>query len=120
MNHLLNVTKALSDPTRLRLLMMLRYEELCLAQLIELLGLAPSTLSKHLSILSDAGLLKKRKDGRWCFYSTIKYTNDTHLIQIMSATFNSIAHDPQICDDARHVQRVRDIPLEELTACYKN
>ena len=59
---------ALSDSTRVRLLHALRGGELCVCQLIELVGLSPSTVSKHLSILRDAGLVDSRKDGRWVHY----------------------------------------------------
>ena len=59
---------ALSDPTRLRLLLALRGGELCACQLIGLVGLAPSTVSKHLALLRAAGLVAARKDGRWVHY----------------------------------------------------
>jgi len=48
--------------------MMLGPGELCVCQIMEVLGLAPSTVSKHLSILSTAGLVDSRKDGRWAYY----------------------------------------------------
>ena len=68
MRSTLRITKALADIQRLRILMMLRTGELCVCQIIAVLGLAPSTVSKHLSILSGAGLVDSRKDGRWAFY----------------------------------------------------
>ena len=42
--------------------------ELCVCQIVELLGLAPSTVSKHLAILKQARLVDSRKEGRWMFY----------------------------------------------------
>ncbi|MDH3255427.1 MAG: metalloregulator ArsR/SmtB family transcription factor, partial [Acidobacteriota bacterium] len=68
MHHILALTKALNDQSRLRLLMATRRGELCLCQLIELLGLAPSTVSKHMTILQQAGLVDRRQEGRWAFY----------------------------------------------------
>ena len=68
MNRLLLVSRALSDESRLRVLMALSGGELCLCQLIELLGLAPSTVSKHMQLLQQAGLVDYRKQGRWRFY----------------------------------------------------
>ncbi|MBN1426243.1 winged helix-turn-helix transcriptional regulator [Candidatus Fermentibacteria bacterium] len=68
MRTLTSVTKALADENRLRILNALRHGELCVCQLIELLGLAPSTVSKHLSILRQAGLVESRKEGRWMHY----------------------------------------------------
>jgi ArsR family transcriptional regulator len=62
------VTGALSDPHRIRALMALRSGERCVCQIIELLGLAPSTVSKHMTILRQAGLVESRKDSRWVYY----------------------------------------------------
>ena len=59
---------ALSDGSRLRLLAALRGGERCVCELTELLGLAPSTVSKHLSVLRQAGLVHMRKEGRWAYY----------------------------------------------------
>ncbi len=67
MNDLLRVTRALADETRLRILLAMRQQELCICQLIELLQLAPSTVSKQVSILREAGLVQARKDGRWVY-----------------------------------------------------
>ena len=61
--------KALSDPNRVKALLALRGGELCVCQLIEFLGLAPSTVSKHMSILRRAKLVSARKSGRWSYYS---------------------------------------------------
>jgi ArsR family transcriptional regulator len=62
------ITKALADPQRVRALMALCKGELCVCQIIELLGLAPSTVSKHMSILRLAGLVRSRKEERWMYY----------------------------------------------------
>ncbi|MBX3352339.1 MAG: winged helix-turn-helix transcriptional regulator [Phycisphaeraceae bacterium] len=63
-----SIGKALSDDTRVRLLVACREGEVCVCQLTALVELAPSTVSKHLQILRDAGLLLSRKDGRWMHY----------------------------------------------------
>lgn len=55
MRDLMSVTKALADQTRVRMLLALRQGELCVCQITELFGLAPSTISKHLSLLYQAG-----------------------------------------------------------------
>jgi DNA-binding transcriptional ArsR family regulator len=68
MRHLVRTTKALADDNRIRILGALKGRELCVCQLIELLGLAPSTVSKHLSILRNARLIESRKAGRWIYY----------------------------------------------------
>lgn len=62
------MARALADLTRLRVLHALRKSELCVCQITELAGLAPSTVSRHMSLLSSAGLVTSRKDGRWVYY----------------------------------------------------
>ena len=66
--RLLAVTKALADESRVRILFVLRGRELCVCQIIELLGLAPSTVSRHMAILRQSGLVESRKEGRWIYY----------------------------------------------------
>ena len=68
MKEVLSVAKALSDENRLRILMMLSEAEACVCQIIELIGIAPSTVSKHLAILRGAGFIDSYKQGRWIYY----------------------------------------------------
>jgi DNA-binding transcriptional ArsR family regulator len=68
MRDFMAITKALSDPNRVRMLLALRQGELCVCQLTELFGFAPSTVSKHLSILHHAHLILSRKSERWVYY----------------------------------------------------
>lgn len=68
MKHTLNVLKVLSEETRLRILMALVDQELCVCQIVSMLGLAASTTSKHLALMYQAGILDMRKDGRWAYY----------------------------------------------------
>lgn len=65
------LTKALADETRLRILGVLKNQELCACQIIELFELANSTISKHLAILRQAGLIQTRKQGRWIYFSRV-------------------------------------------------
>ncbi|MEV4954474.1 ArsR/SmtB family transcription factor [Paenarthrobacter nitroguajacolicus] len=68
------VFKALADPNRLRLLSMVKAEpsgESCVCDLTEPLGLGQPTVSHHLKILVDAGLLHREKRGTWAYYSLV-------------------------------------------------
>lgn len=60
--------KALADENRLRIVAALDGRELCLCQIVELLGLATSTVSRHTSILQQARLIRSRKQGRWTYF----------------------------------------------------
>jgi len=68
LQRIVAVFKALGDEHRLRALLALEERELCVCQIVELLGLAPSTVSKHMSILKQAGLVDGAKRGRWVHY----------------------------------------------------
>src|SRR5688500_7640012 len=68
MRQFMHIARALGDESRIRLLMALSGGEVCVQHLVELLGLAPSTVSKHLSLLKAAGLVEQRKAGRWIYY----------------------------------------------------
>jgi ubiquinone/menaquinone biosynthesis C-methylase UbiE/DNA-binding transcriptional ArsR family regulator len=62
------VFKTFSDPTRLRILVLLEREELAVQELMDILGMAQSRVSRHLAILREAGLLRDRRDGTYVFY----------------------------------------------------
>ncbi|MEN8183582.1 MAG: metalloregulator ArsR/SmtB family transcription factor [Myxococcota bacterium] len=62
------VFKLLSDPTRVRILSLLEREELAVQELMDVLGMAQSRVSRHLAILREAGLLRDRRDGTFVFY----------------------------------------------------
>ena len=62
------VFKLLSDPTRVRILALLEREELAVQELMDVLGMAQSRVSRHLAILREAGLLRDRRDGTFVFY----------------------------------------------------
>lgn len=69
MSVALQYFKALSDETRLRLLHILQRYELSVNELVNILGMGQSRVSRHLKILTDAGLLTSRRDGLWVFYA---------------------------------------------------
>jgi ArsR family transcriptional regulator, arsenate/arsenite/antimonite-responsive transcriptional repressor len=72
--HLARLLKALADPTRLRLLSMIQAHdggEACVCDLIDPLGLSQPTVSHHLKVLTDAGLVEREKRGVWAYYRTV-------------------------------------------------
>ncbi len=68
MRELVKTFKALSDPNRVRILKMLEVRPLCVCEITQVLNLATSTVSKHLSLLRDADLISDQKDGKWVYY----------------------------------------------------
>lgn len=72
MQELMNVLKALSDETRLRILNLLYEQELCVCDIMETLQISQAKASRHLIYLKNAGLVKDRKYAQWVFYSMSK------------------------------------------------
>lgn len=66
--NFMNITRALSDENRVRILMALRHHEFCVCQITAFLDLSPSTTSKHLSVLRGARLIQAKKEGKWVYY----------------------------------------------------
>ncbi|MDR3332992.1 MAG: metalloregulator ArsR/SmtB family transcription factor [Synergistaceae bacterium] len=66
--NFMNITRALSDENRARILMILRGNEFCVCQITAFLDLSPSTTSKHLSVLKQARLIEGKKEGKWVYY----------------------------------------------------
>ena len=119
MLEFINITKALSDENRVRALMMLQEGELCVCQLIEMLGLAPSTVSKHMSILRQARLVQARKEGRWMYYRLPDGDAPLCVLEAIQWMQNAIADDTQIVVDSKQVKRVCKLDRDKLCACYK-
>lgn len=67
-----NVFKAFYDSNRLMIIDILKKEEHCACKLLEQLNIGQSTLSHHMKILCDLGIVNSRKQGKWCYYSLNK------------------------------------------------
>ena len=75
MKHFLKTMKALSDPSRVKIIKMLEQKEMCVCEIQAALGLAQPTISKHLKILEDAGLVESNKQGMWVNYRLASSAN---------------------------------------------
>jgi len=105
MFEFMTVIKALADTNRVRILCALLGRELCVCQIIEMLGLAPSTVSKHLSILRQARLLDDRKEGRWMYYRHPDRPN-TLVKKVVALLKASLADDEQMQADRDQVENI--------------
>ena len=106
MRATLRVTKALADLQRVRILMMLRPGELCVCQILEVLVLAPSTVSKHLSILNTAGLVDSRKEGRWMYYRLPEGAAGALVRPVLKWLADTLKNDEMIEQDAKKLKTV--------------
>lgn len=109
----MEITKALADESRVRALLALRHGELCVCQIIGLLGLAPSTISKHLAILKQAGLIDARKHGRWMYYRIADH-DEPQVRATLDWLSGTIANSPAIRDDDRRLRNICKIDPEIL------
>jgi len=118
MRDFMGVTRALADGNRVRILMALHNNELCVCQIIHLLRLAPSTVSKHISILHQAGLVDSRKEGRWVYYRLPIKTASPHVSSAIRWMRQCLAEDTDIADDRKRLKSIRAMDTQELCKAY--
>lgn len=107
MKDVLSVTKALSDGNRLRTLMALReMAELCVCQVTEMLGVAPATVSRHMSVLQNAGLVESRKNGRWVYYRLTEAAKRKPLVTVMDWLAGSLDRSAEIRADRKYLRKI--------------
>ncbi|MBZ0269191.1 metalloregulator ArsR/SmtB family transcription factor [bacterium] len=114
MRGFVDVAKALSDPSRVRILLALKGRELCVCQLVELLGLAASTVSKHMAVLRQAYLVDNRKDGRWAYYRRAGRDAPERVRSALRWLDRSIEEDRARREDAKRLEAILKTPVEEL------
>lgn len=113
MRELLAVMKALADENRLRVVSALDGRELCLCQIVELLGLATSTVSRHMSILHQARLVASRKDGRWTYFR-LDEDAPKDVAAALSAAIAGLKRDSLAREDARRLREILKLDPEVL------
>ncbi|HLA85244.1 MAG TPA: metalloregulator ArsR/SmtB family transcription factor [Thermoguttaceae bacterium] len=114
MRTLMAVLKALADENRVRALMALGAQELCVCQIVELLGLAPSTVSKHMSILKQARLVEHCKEGRWMFYRATGEDAPVEAREMLAALRRLLARDSRTLGDAKRLKQILRVNRNEL------
>lgn len=107
MREFLLLTRALADATRVRVLLALRRGELCVCQITELFGLAPSTVSRHLNLLHQAGLVTSRKAGRWIYYALPDADAPVAAREALDWVFKTLGRSPEAAADRQRLVRIR-------------
>ena len=98
---------ALADPTRLRILMLLRAMELSVGEIAQVLGQSQPRVSRHVRILIDAGLAERRKEGSWVFLSLGPRPRVEPLFQLLDRWSERDGENPWIAADAARLAAVR-------------
>ncbi len=104
METILSVFKAVADKNRLRIIAsLLQHDELCACQMIEMLGVAGATVSRHLAVLQDAGMIISRKDGRWNYFRLNKQLPQDFPKEWLHNTLHNM---PDIIKDQEHLDSI--------------
>ncbi len=115
------ITKALSDPNRVRILLALHRGELCVCQITELFGFAPSTVSKHLSILRHAGLIFSRKSERWVYYRLPDKSAPVAVREALDWVHKSLVRTDEAAADEKKLKKILKTDLAVICRrqkCY--
>ncbi len=120
MRDFMAITKALSDPNRVRILLALRQGELCVCQITELFNFAPSTVSKHLSILHHAHLITSQKSERWVYYRLAeKKLAPVAVREALDWVHKSLGKTDEAAADAKKLKRILRTDLAVICAGQK-
>ena len=111
MKDFIRVMKALSDPNRIKAVKMLQQKEMCVCEIQESLGLAQPTVSKHLKILEDAGLVQSKKNGLWVNYRLIGADANPYAAEMLRQMDKWLGDDVEI---RQMLNRLPEIRREEL------
>ncbi len=104
MKQFVQTMKALSDPNRVRVLKLLQTKELCVCEIQAVLGLAQSTVSKHMKLLEDTGLVKRRRQGTWILYSLANNSESVYAATMLT----ELRH--WLDDDKKLLQMLKALP----------
>jgi ArsR family transcriptional regulator, arsenate/arsenite/antimonite-responsive transcriptional repressor len=107
----LHIAKALADGNRMRVVAaLLRHDQLCVCQIVEMLHLATATVSRHMSILQNARLVQNRKEGRWVYYRLAEPFPEP----LRRWLLDSLANSPEIEADQAVLKKVLSRDPEDL------
>lgn len=104
MKSFIKIMKALSDPNRVKILKILQHKSgLCVCELKSLLHIAQPTVSKHLKVLEEAGLVEYRKDGLWVNYSLADGNSNPYAAGMLSELGTWLEDQPELADILKKV-----------------
>jgi len=113
MKDFIKVMKAVSDPNRVKLLKILQARVLCVCEIQALLGIAQPTVSKHLKVLEEAGLVTFKKDGLWVNYSLADGNKSPYAATILGNLKHWLCDDREIRD---LMEKTPAVSREEIRA----
>jgi ArsR family transcriptional regulator len=115
MDDFTNVMKALSDPTRVRIVKILQHKSLCVCELQQLLSIPQPAVSKHMKALEKAGLVKGSKAGLWVNYAVDYGSSNPYAAAILGNLRHWLGNDPAL---NRMEKKLPDI--QRHTSCKRS
>ena len=98
MKSFVKVMKALSDPNRVKIIKLLQIKSMCVCELQGALNLAQPTVSKHLKILEEAGLVDFRKDGLWVNYFLADGKSSPYVASLLGNLQHWLNEDSEVAE----------------------
>ncbi|MDY0187956.1 MAG: HTH-type transcriptional repressor AseR [Syntrophus sp. PtaB.Bin138] len=115
MRDFLKVTKALSDPNRIKILKMLQHKVMCVCEIETALSIAQPTASKHLKMLEDSGMIRSMREGQWVNYYPSDGRESPYAATLLGNLRHWLEDDPEV---QRLIERIPSIRREEIS-CHK-
>jgi ArsR family transcriptional regulator len=107
MKDFVKVMKALSDPNRVKIMKMLQHKTMCVCELRTALSITQPSVSKHLKILENAGLVDHSKDGLWVNYYLTDGADSPYAATILGNLRHWLEEEPEIAGLVRELPMIR-------------
>jgi len=107
MKTFVKVMKALSDPNRVKIIKMLQHKTMCVCETQEALQLAQPTVSKHLKVLEEAGLVSYHKDGVWINYHLADGSSSPYVASLLGNLRHWLEDEPEVAEIVKKLPAIR-------------
>jgi len=107
MKDFVRVMKALSDPNRIAIIKMLQHKSMCVCEMQAALKIAQPTVSKHLKVLEDAGLVISRKDGVWVDYQLADGSRSPYVASLLGNLRHWLEDDSRVDEILKKLPDIR-------------
>ena len=107
MKTFVKVMKALSDPNRVKIIKMLQHKTMCVCEMQEALQLAQPTVSKHLKVLEEAGLVSYHKDGVWINYHLADGSSSPYVASLLGNLRHWLDDEPEVAEIVKKLPAIR-------------
>ena len=107
MKDFLKVMKALSDPNRVKIIKMLQHKEMCVCEMQATLQIAQPSVSKHLKILENAGLVTPHRDGMWVNYQLTDGSSSPYAASLLGNLRHWLEDDLELTEIVEKLPAIR-------------